>query len=221
MRKLQIWGGWAAIGEAVCYIVGIVVMLTLLVPAGYGRLDGDLSENVRFLVENEAFLAAWNLIIYVLFGVLLVVLALALYDRMKKGSPALMQVATALALIWSVLVIASGMVANIGAELVSTLYEGNADQALSAWLARQFVIDGLGGGNEIVGGLWVLLVSLAGLRSSILPRFLHILGLIVGGAGVLTVIPVLGDLGIIFGLGQIIWFIWLGIALLTSAGDKE
>ena len=62
--------------------------------------------------------------------------------------------------------------------------------------------DGLGGGNEIVGGLWVLLVSWAALRAGGLPRALNYLGLVIGVAGILTVVPALGELGAIFGLGQ-------------------
>ena len=51
---------------------------------------------------------------YVFFGFFLIVLSLALYDRLKSGAPALMQVATAIGIIWAGSLIASGMVANAG-----------------------------------------------------------------------------------------------------------
>jgi hypothetical protein len=35
-------------------------------------------------------------------------------------------------------------------------------------------------------------------------------------AGILTAVPALGELGVAFGLGSIIWFIWLGIVMLRS-----
>lgn len=86
------------------------------------------------------------------------------------------------------------------------------------------MVEGLGGGNEIVGGLWVLLVSSAALRAGGLPRALNYLGVVIGVAGLLTVVPALGELGgAIFGLGSIAWFVWLGIVMLresSSAAQK-
>jgi len=66
----------------------------------------------------------------VVFGVVLVVLALALNARLKDGSPAIVQTATAFGLIWAGLVIASGMIANIGNSTVVELYSENQDQAV-------------------------------------------------------------------------------------------
>jgi prepilin signal peptidase PulO-like enzyme (type II secretory pathway) len=93
------------------------------------------------------------------------------------------------------------------------------------WTAIGAIQDGLGGGVEIVGGVWVLLISIASLRSSALPDALSYLGSIVGAAGILTVVPSLAELGAVFGLGQIIWFAWLGIIMLRTrplgaGGDK-
>ena len=69
------------------------------------------------------------------FGIFLVVLALALYERLKAGSPAMVQTATAFGLIWAGLVIASGMVFNIGLGTVVDLYGKDPAQAASVWLA--------------------------------------------------------------------------------------
>ena len=79
------------------------------------------------------------------------------------------------------------------------------------------MVVGLGGGNEIVGGLWVLLVRWAALRAGELPRLLNDLGLVLGVAGILhTAVPALETLGAVFGLGLIVWFVWLGIVMLRS-----
>ena len=77
--------------------------------------------------------------------------------------------------------------------------------------------DGLGGGIEVVGGLWVLLVSWAALWARGLPRALNYLGMVIGVSGLLTVVPVLEVLGAVFGLGLIVWFAWLGIVMLRSS----
>lgn len=216
MKDLQKIGGVAALLEAATFVVGFALYFTLLASANYGSLDVDPFEHVTFLVENQAVMYAWNLVIYIVFGVFLVVLSQALYEHLKVGSPALAQIATAFGLIWAGLVIASGMVANIGTGIVVNLYDKNPTQAASVWLALQFVVNGLGGGNEIVGGLWVLLISWAALQVGRLPKLLNYFGMAVGVAGLLTVIPPLGDLGAIFGLGTIVWFAWLGIVMLRS-----
>jgi hypothetical protein len=104
----------------------------------------------------------------------LIVLSLALYDRLKSGAPALMQVATAIGIIWAGSLIASGMVANAGIAPVVVLYAKDPAQAAFAWQRIESVANGLGNGNgEILGGLWTLLVSLAALRTGGLPKGLN------------------------------------------------
>jgi hypothetical protein len=79
----------------------------------------------------------------------------------------------------------------------------------------------MGGGNEIIGGLWTLLVSVAALRARALHRLVNYFGFVVGTAGILSAIPALGEIGGgIFGLTQIVWFVALGV-LLLGAGGRE
>jgi hypothetical protein len=114
------------------------------------------------------------------------------------------------------------MTANIGASVVVDLYAGDPAQAAGVWLAIDPVIEGLGGGTEIVGGLWTLLVSWAALRSGGLPRVLNYLGVIVGLAGVLSAVPLLTEPAVmVFGLAQIVWFVWLAIVLLRTSASAE
>ncbi|MDQ4083133.1 MAG: DUF4386 family protein [Actinomycetota bacterium] len=219
MNDLQRMGGVAALIAAATFVVGFALLFTLLAPAGYFAADADPVQNAAFLADNQAIMYIWYLTIYVVFGAFLVVLALALFERSKAGSPAMAQTAAAFGLIWAGLVIASGMVANIGTGVVADLYGREPDQAASVWLALDVVVTGLGGGNEIVGGLWVLLVSWGALRAGGLPRVLNYFGVVIGVAGILTVVPALGALevlGAVFGLGLIGWFAWLGIVMLRS-----
>jgi hypothetical protein len=158
-----------------------------------------------------------TLFVFVVFSVFLVVLALALYDRLKAGSPAMAQTATVFGLIWAGLVIASGMIFIIGIDNVVDLYGQDPAQAATVWLAIDSVFDGLGGGVELVGGLWILLVSWAALRAGELPRALNYLGVVIGVVGIFTVVPALEVLTDIFGLSQIVWFVWLGIVMLRGS----
>ena len=219
MSSLQKMGGVAALIGAATYVVGFVLLFGLLVPAGYGSGDGSAVQSVAFLADHQAILYTWNLIIYVVFGVFLVVLALALHERFKAGSPAVVQTATAFGIIWAGLVIASGMVANVGMDTVVDLFGKDQAQAASVWLALESVQNGLGGGIEIVGGLWVLFISFAALRTGGLPRALNYLGVVIGAAGILTIVPVLEVVAAFFGLGFIVWFVWVGIVMLRGGSD--
>ena len=86
-------------------------------------------------------------------------MVLALYERLKGRSPALMQTATAFGLIWAGLIIASGnlMLRNIG--VVATIFGNDPAQAAATWTALEAVENGITSGNELVGSLWVLLLS--------------------------------------------------------------
>ncbi len=214
MKTLQKTGGFAALYLAVAYLIGMPLFLVVLDSLSIT----DPAQKVALLVEKQMVIFSTNLLMYVFFGVVLIVLSLALYDRLKSGAPAIMQVATAIGIIWAGSLIASGMVANAGIAPVVALYATDPAQAALTWQGIETVANGLGNANgEILGGLWTLLVSLAALRAGGLPRGLNILGLLVGAVGILSLIPGLTDLLTgVFGLGQIIWFVWLGIVLLRS-----
>ncbi len=206
--------GIAALFQALSYIIGFTFMLTVL----QGTLPPEATpvQRLAHLLSISDLYKAWNVVIYVMFGAVLVVLVVALHQLLARAAPALMPVASAFGLIWAGLVIASGMIANVGLALVGKLYVQDATQASLAWQTLGAVQDGLGGGVELVGGLWVILLSFAALRLASLPRLLNYVGIVTGLAGVLTIIPPLAELGAVFGLGQIAWFIWLGIVMLRS-----
>ena len=212
MNDLQKMGGVAALIEAATYVVGLGLALTLLAPV----LDADADQYVAFLADNLTLMYVWHLIIYLVNGVFLVVLVLALHERLKAGSPAMVQTATAFGLIWAALVIASGMLIINDLGVVVDLYGEDPAQAASVWLALSAVEEGLGGAIELPGGLWVLLLSLAAMRAGGLPRALNYLGVVIGAAGILTVVPALDVLAAVFGLGFIVWFVWVGIVMLRS-----
>lgn len=210
MKTFQKFGGFAALYAGIAYIVGMVGFLLVV---GWPE---DPVQQVNVLVKNQIAQHILYLIVYQILAVVLIVLTLALYERFKANSPAMMQIATAIGIIWATLIIASGMIFNIGMETVVNLYGKDPAQATTVWLVIASVCDGIGGGNEIVGGLWMLLISWVALKAGGFPKALNVLGIVVGVAGILSALPGLGDVGLIFGLVQIVWFIWLGIVLLRS-----
>ena len=218
MKTLQKLGGFAALYMAVAYLTGIVIFLVVL---DYPSIT-DPAQKVALNVDKQMIVFSTNLLMYVFFGFALIVLSLALYGRLHTNAPALMQVGTAVAIIWAGSLIASGMVANAGLAAIAPLYSQNPAQAALTWLGIEAVANGLGNANgEILGGLWVLLVSLAALRAGELSKSLNIIGLGVGAVGIISLVPGLtGSLVGIFGLGQIIWFVWLGIVLLRTKASQ-
>jgi len=213
MKTLQKFGGFAALYMAATHLIGIVIFIVVL---DYLSIT-DPAQKVALNIEKQTVIFSTNLLMYVFFGFALIVLSLALYDRVKSEAPALMQVATAIGIIWAGSLIASGMVANAGLATIVPLYAIDPAQAALTWQGIEAITNGLGNANgEILGGPLTLLVSLAALRTDGLPKGLNILGLLVGAVGIITIIPLLNTLTGVFGLGQIVWFVWLGIELLRS-----
>ena len=89
--------------------------------------------------------------------------------------------------------------------------------AATVWLAIGSVPQELVGRIEIVGGIWILLVSWTALRAGELPRALNYLGVAIGVAGILTVVPALDVLVTVFELGQFVWFVWVGIVMFRGS----
>ena len=206
-------GGLAALYLAAAYVVAMPYFLALV---KYPSVV-DPVEKVALLVGNHGSMTAMYLITYVIFGIVLAVLALALYARLEDGAPALTQAATAVGLLWAFVLVASGMIFNAGMAAVVGLHGTSPAQAVSAWQAIEPVTEGLGGsGGELLGGLWVLLVSVAALRTGQLPKVLNWIGVAIGAAGVVSIVPALKDLAYVFGLLQIVWFVGLGFVLLRT-----
>ena len=212
MKYSQKMGGIAALYEAAVYVLGMVFFG--LVVDSPGAVTP--AQKMALLAGNQLSMETVTLLAYVVFGAFLVVLVLALHDRLQAGSPAIMQTATAFGLIWAGLLIGSGMVYISGAGAVVDLYGTEPAQAAAAWLAIEAVHAGLGGEGEIVGGLWTLLVSWAALRTGGLPKALNYLGVLVGVAGILSILPGLNLLVGVFAIGQIVWFVWLGLLMLRT-----
>ena len=213
MKTLQRFGGFAALYEAAAYIVGMIGFLAVVDVSGVA----DPVQQVAIMADNLSFLYILYLIVYVVWGIAMVILSLSLYERLKAGSPALVKTATIFGIFWACVIIVSGMIQNVAMQNVVALYGKDPAQAGTVWLTIDSVLGGLAGSNEAIGGIWILLLSWAALRTGEFSRVLNYLGVVVGVAGIISIVPALAELFIyIFALGQIVWFIWLGIVLLRS-----
>lgn len=212
MKNFQKVGGVAAIVEAACYIVGFCVFIFFL--------DGpsflEPVKNAEFMINNQVLILSTITVIYVFAALALLVLILALHERLKAAKPMMMATATSLGIIWVGIVLASGMIFIVGSQAVVALFPTDPERAGTIWMAVGIISDAIGGGTEFVGGVWILLISLTSISVKEFSKPLNYLGIILGVAGILSIIPLLVDAVAVFGLGQIIWFIWIGIIMITK-----
>jgi hypothetical protein len=216
MTNLQRSGGIAAIVHRFAYVVAMVIFFGLLSPL----FTATAAEYVAFIAENHGLMYASILIAYWLPGATVVVMALALYNLVKDDAPVLAQVATVFALIWAALIIGSGnlMLSNFG--VIARTYANDPAQAVTLWKALNAVEHGIISDNEIIGSLWVSLLSYAALSINRLNRGLCYLGLLLGvigvGTGLFAFIPEIHEMVVLFGLGMVAWSVWVGVALLRG-----
>ena len=215
---LQKIGGLAGLTCAATYIFGFVLLVTLLAPLGFGSSNIDARAIVEFIESGGGILILWNTVIYILNSLALVVLVVAVHAKLRKDTPEWAEVTRALGLIWATLVLGAGMLANVGVERAAYLAPIDMNRAVALWETLHAVELGLGGGNEIAGGVWIGCVSLAGWIRQSLGKVTVGLGLLTGAGGLLTLIPILGDTaGAVFGLGAIAWFIAIGLTLIRHS----
>ncbi len=215
--NLHTIGGIASLICAATYLFGFAFLVTILAPLGYGTADIDASAVVAFIDANPSLLILWNSVIYIVNALALAVLVVALHDWQKARAPAWAALVRALGGIWAALVLGAGMIGNVAVERVAHLSATAPDRAIQLWETLHSVELGLGGGNEIAGGVWIVLVSIAGFAGHSLSKLTVGLGVISGASGLITLVPVFGDVaGAMFGLGAIVWFIFVGLALLQS-----
>lgn len=197
---------------ALTYIVGFLCMLFV-----FKDLSTKTNE-IQYLVNHQVGLQLWYFFIYIVFGFLLIPLTIQIKNQFKQQN-LLIQVIPILGFIWSGFVIVSGMIFILGTTYLSKNINTDVEQLTTIWTTLKILIEAFGGGVEIVGGLWCLLISVAGFQQKVFSKVLNVVGLLVGISGIITIIPFLKDFGAIFGLMQIVWFIFLGVYFLNYKNE--
>jgi hypothetical protein len=219
MKNLQRAGGVSAIIAAATYLFAMALAVTLLKPMADPTLG--FQEYMSFLIANKPLAFLWHFSMYLVNGVCLTVLVLALYERLKNSSPSLAKIASALGLIWTAFVFLSGMIVNYGTESLVALYGKNQAQAESLRNALDTMTLGIDSSDRFLGCLWVGLVSLAAFKNKAFPRTFNVFGLAISAAGLIgTMVPALVSISYVFGIGAIVWWLAVGIHLLRKH-DRE
>ena len=215
MQSTQRLGGIGALIAAGTFVVGLAMFATILMDFVNAT---DPAEAVAFIADNQVALYVWNNIIHVVFGIALVPLVLAIGDRLRSAHSPLARISSVFGLIWAGVIIATGMITNIAYATVSDLQATDPEMASTVWASLDAVTNGLGGGNEVLGGIWILGISVVALRERLFARWINYLGVVMGISALLTIVPALEDVGAVFGLGLIVWFAAVGITLIKDRG---
>ena len=182
----------------------------------------DPVTKVALLKDNFTSMYLMHVVCFQFVALAMIVVTVATYQRLKDHAPGTAQLAAAVGLIQAGSLLASVQVFNYGMDTVVQLFATAPEKAVSAWQVIESVAMALGGsGGQLVGGVWVLLVSVAALRAKEFPTALNWLGAGIGTAGILSSLPALSMLEVGYELLMIVWFGWLGIALLWSARHSQ
>jgi hypothetical protein len=209
-------GGFAALYIVAAYLAAIVYFVVLVDYSG----ATTPKDRVALIVDHTS-MYVMHLVSFELVALALMVVTLAVYQHLHALSPATIQVASVLGLVRAGLLLASVMVFDHGMAVVVDQQATDVHEAAATWQAIETVAEGLGGtGGDVLLGLWLLLVSWVALRSGVFPRALNWLGLGVGLAAIVSLVPGLGLLEVVVGLLQIVWFLWFGL-ITARTGPRQ
>jgi len=209
---LQRYGAIALLVMPLCYICMFMIFgVALSIPQ-----TDMLNDKIAYVAANQGIISAAYISGYLIFGCMLLVAVQAIHHSLAKTSSHLLQSASAFGLIWVVLMMCSSMIALVGMNTMVTLHAQNPLDSQTLFYVYTTIVNALGGGIELVGGLWVLLLSLCGLLHKQLPKSLSLFGVMVGLLGILTVYQAIPEFKEAFGLTQIVWFVWMGIVLMPK-----
>ena len=116
--RMQKAGGIAALYIAVAYLAAIPYFVVLVNYPGVV----DPVQKVILLRDNYLSMYLMHLFSFEFVALALIVVTLAIYQRLKERAPSTAQVATVVGLIWAGLLLASVMVFNYGMGAVVRLY---------------------------------------------------------------------------------------------------
>jgi len=203
---------------ALAYITGILIFIVVL---KYPQITEDL-DKVKLIVEMKSMMFVSNLIMYVVFGPVLILFILFLVSLLDNRQTVLVKFSAIIGYIWAGSLTASGMIANGAIEPITRHFSDNPEQAVYLWQMLDTVSLSIGNGNgEILGGLMTLGFGIAIMQNEHLSRRLGVFGIIVGFIGILSLIPPLADLAVIFGILQLGWFVLTGFSSISIKTDAS
>jgi Na+-driven multidrug efflux pump len=213
MKNLQKAGGICSLIASATYIFAMALVLSVLSP--FADTNLSFQEYISFVAANKTIIYIWHFSMYFINGICLMVLAVALYERLKNGAPYMAKIASVFCFIWIAFVFLSGLINIFGTETVITLYTKDQNQAEIVKQTVETISMSIDHSDKLLGCLWVGFVSIAAFKNKILPNMVNILGMVISTAGLIgIIIPSLLTVSYVFGFGAIIWWLCIGIFML-------
>lgn len=208
--------GLISLTQGLLYVFGFWLLILFMQPI-FNEQASPISQ-LNFAIEHKLIYQFWMTCIYIVFGLLLIPMAIGINDLLPRRLQAslLARTALTLALIWAAMLISCGMIAVVGIETIAQQDE----KSVVFWQLTKLIQQSLGGDIEIVGGIWVLLISFMALKGGFFTPILNYFGILVGVFGILSLVPNLKDAAALFGMAQILWFVGVGLILIFSGRSK-
>ena len=203
--QLMYLGAVSLIGMALCYIGLFIIYGAVLSPPG----DNGIAEKVAYLIEHRTLVKSSYILGYVLFACFLCISVQAIHALYCKTSQVLINTASLFGLFWAIVLLCTGMIGITSLELMSTLDKSDQPASEIVYLSSLLMEESLGGGIEILGGLWVFLLGFAGWYHKLFSKPFAIFSIVKGAIGVFSLFATDEIFLILFGLTGIVWFIWL------------
>ena len=208
--KLQKIGGFGSIGSA--FLLAVFLVFLLLVFPRLGLVEpSDWYDPVRGLDAGSASPTTFFLfnLVVILWSIALILVVLALRERMQASAPNLMRIAVIAVSITCALWLAAGLIVIVG---ISSIVSAQDASAFRVMMVMYF---GLSTAGDFALGWALLLIGWAALKTKGLPRILSCFSVLIGVVLIINFV-VHHPLMMVSMLLSIVFFLWLGIVLLRS-----
>ncbi|USD68048.1 hypothetical protein [Vibrio sp. SCSIO 43136] len=197
----------ALLVNCACFGYGIGLLLTKF---SYLQDEQYTEQQVleRILLDS-AYFSSWHIVIYLVFGLSLLSLTINLFITAKKHSPHLATGLLVMGGIWSGFMLLSGGLAIELLNQVADIYPNDPEFGTQIWITGQLLLESIGGGNELIGAVWVALIALLLPKHKGLSTLTKWLGLLIAATGTGTLFDSTETLASLFGITLIIWFLLL------------
>jgi len=213
--NLRQLGAVSLIGMALCYICLFIIYGAMINPPHSGA---ETIDKITNLLAQKTLIKAGYVGGYVLFSCFLCVCIQVIHKLYGKSSSFLVNTASLFGLFWALVVLCTGLIGITSLETLSAIVNTAPDASEIIYLSSLLMEESLGGGIEILGGLWVFFLGVVGLRHKCFSRLFSAFSVFKGVIGISTVVIVDDILLDLFGLTGIIWFLWFSV--IVYSGQK-
>jgi len=203
MKGFQKIGGCAAVIQGLAFVALLLIIFGFEIPQGLGP-GADTAKEIAVAASSPTPFLITNLLV-MLFSITIILITLALRERMQDGAPNQMRLAVLAASISSALFLANGVVSFTGYPPIVALPD---TAAVSAYRGLSAVTNGLLLAAIFAAGLNLRLIGWAALSTKGLPAQLSYLLVLAGVVAVLSfVVSIFGLVGPVL---NVVFSLWLG-----------